>query len=463
MRRLSAAFPLSAISLAVALGLSACGKEAPPPPPPVLAPAPPTPPPPPLVIKLGHAAPLTGPQAHLGKDNENGALLAIDDVNAAHLKIGGRDVIFTLVSEDDQADPKQGTLVAQKFVDAKVNGVIGHLNSGTTIPASKIYSDNGIPQVSPSATNPEYTNQGFKTAFRVMANDIQQGKVLGEYAARNLKARTVAIVDDKTAYGEGLAGQFKQAAVGSGIKVVAEEHTDDKAVDFAAILTKIKGKRPDLIFFGGMDPQASPMAMQMKKLRLKAKLLMGDGGCTTQFLTNTGDAAEGHYCSLPGVPYDKMPGGPKFIERYKARYNADIQLYAPYVYDAVMVVVDAMKHADSAEPAKYLPELAKTDYQGVTAKINFDEKGDLKDGAITLYVAKGGKWEPLDTIGGAPVAAELPPAAAPADPAAAAAAAPAAAPPVPAAPAPPPAPAAAAPVPATPAPAPAPAAPAGQK
>ena len=409
--------PMKALSLSIAAALAVigCGKEAPPP-----APAAP-PPPPPLVIKLGHAAPLTGPQAHIGKDNENGARLAVEDANAAKLKIAGRDVKFELMGEDDQADPKQGNLVAQKFVDAKVNAVIGHLNSGTTIPASKTYSDNGIPQVSPSATNPAYTSQGFKTAFRVMANDIQQGKVLGEYAVRNLKAGTVAIVDDKTAYGEGLAGEFKKAAVAAGIKVVAEEHTDDKAVDFAAILTKIKGKQPDLIFYGGMDPQAAPMAMQMKKLAIKSKLLMGDGGCTSEFVKNAGDAAEGHYCSLPGIPYDKMPGGNRFIERFGKRFAdkdgkpAGIQLYAPYAYDAVMVVVEAVKRAGAAEPAKILAELPKTDYQGVTTRITFDENGDIKDGAISLYVAKGGKWEALDTIGGPPAPAAV---AAPAAPAA---------------------------------------------
>ncbi len=401
MKNKAPALMPSAIALAVALALAACGKEAPPPPPaasqaPVASS--------PLVVTLGHAAPLTGPQGHLGKDNENGARLAIEDANAAHIKLGGRDARFELMSEDDQADPKQGTLVAQKFVDAKVNGVIGHLNSGTTIPASRIYADAGIPEISPSATNPEYTNQGFKTAFRVMANDIQQGKVLGQYAAKNLQAKTIAIIDDKTAYGEGLAHQFRDAAVAAGVKVVAEEHTDDKAVDFKAILTKVKGKRPDLVFYGGMDAQAGPMAQQMKQLGLTARLLMGDGGCTTEFHKLAGDAAEGNYCSLPGVPLDKMPGGPAFKERYAKKFNADIQLYAPYVYDAVMVMVDAMKRADSAEPAKYLPELAKTDYQGVTAKINFDDKGDLKDGAITLYQAKDGKWEPLETIGAAPAA-----------------------------------------------------------
>ena len=414
--------PVKTMTIAIAAALIAVGcskkEEAAP----AAAPQPTAPPP--LLVKLGHAAPLTGPQAHIGKDNENGAQMAVDDANAAGIVIAGRPLKIELQGEDDQADPKQGILVAQKLVDAKVNAVIGHLNSGTTIPASKIYSDAGIPQVSPSATNPTYTHQGFKTTFRVMANDEQQGRVLGAYAGNQLKAKTVAIVDDKTAYGEGLAGEFKKAAVVAGVKVVAEEHTDDKAVDFKAILSKIKGKKPDLIFYGGMDPQAAPMAMQMKQLGIKAKLLMGDGGCTTEFVKNAGDAADGHYCSLPGIPYDKMPGGPKFIERFKAKYG-DIQLYAPYAYDGVMVVVDAIKRAQSADSAKILAELPKTDYQGVTTRIQFDDNGDLKDGAISLYVAKGGKWEALETIGGVAVPE---PAAAPAAPAKPAEAAPAAVP-----------------------------------
>lgn len=397
--------PITAMTVAVAsiLAVAGCSKEAPPPSATKTeAPAPVGP----LIVKLGHAAPLTGPQAHLGKDNENGARLAIDDANAEGIKIGGRPVQFELLSEDDQADPKQGTLVAQKFVDAKVNAVIGHLNSGTTIPASKIYFDAGIPQVSPSATNPTYTNQGFKTAFRVMANDVQQGKVLGQYAADNLKAKTVAVIDDKTAYGEGVANEFKKSVLAAGAKVVAEEHTDDKAVDFAAILTKVKGKRPDLVFYGGMDAQAGPMAAQMKKLGIRAKYLMADGGCTTEFHKLAGAAGDGAYCSLPGVPLDKMPGGPAFKEKYANKFHTDIQLYAPYVYDAVMVVVDAIKRAGSADPEKIVEALPKADYQGVTSKIAFDEKGDLKNGAITLYTSKDGKWEPLDTIGGGAPAPE---------------------------------------------------------
>ena len=399
---------LSGLTIAVASMLAAagCSKEvSPPQAPKAEAPAPT--PVGPMTVKLGHAAPLTGPQAHLGKDNENGARLAVDAANAEGITIGGRPVLFELMSEDDQADPKQGTLVAQKFVDAKVNAVIGHLNSGTTIPASKIYFDAGIPQVSPSATNPAYTNQGFKTAFRVMANDIQQGKALGQFAVDNLKAKSVAVIDDKTAYGEGVAGQFKQAALAHGVKVVAEEHTDDKAIDFAAILTKVKGKKPDLIFYGGMDAQAGPMARQMRELGIKAKYLMADGGCTTEFHKLAGAAGDGAYCSLPGVPLDKMPGGPAFKEKYANKYHTDIQLYAPYVYDAVMVVVDAVKHAGSADPEKIVEALPATDYQGVTSRIQFDDKGDIKNGAITLYTSKEAKWVPVDTIGGsAPMAAE---------------------------------------------------------
>lgn len=403
------------LALSAALALFGCGQKeepkaaAPAPAPAAAAPAAPAATA--ITVKIGHVAPLTGPQAHLGKDNENAARMAIDELNAKGLEIGGAKVTLELVPEDDQADPKQGTIVAQKLVDAKVNGVVGHLNSGTTIPASKIYFDAGIPQISGSATNPKYTQQGFATAFRVMANDVQQGKVLGEYAAKQLAGKSVAIIDDRTAYGQGLADEFEKGAKGAGAAGVTREFTNDKATDFAAILTKIKSTKADVIFYGGMDAQAGPMAKQMKSLGVKAAFLTGDGGCTPEFIKLAGDASEGQYCSLPGVPLDQMPGGKAFNDAFSAKYG-QIQLYAPYVYDAVMVMVDAMKRAGSVEAAKYLPEIGKTDYQGVTAKIQFDEKGDLKGGAISLYQVKGGKWEYRETVGGgapaAPVAAEAP-------------------------------------------------------
>lgn len=391
--------PSMTLAIAAAISLFGCGQKEEVKPAaaaaPAAAPAPAAMPE--VTVALGHVGPLTGPQAHLGKDNENGARMAIDDINAKGLEIGGAKVKLTLVAEDDQADPKQGTIVAQKLVDAKVAGVIGHLNSGTTIPASKIYFDAGIPQISGSATNPKYTQQGFATAFRVMANDVQQGKVLGEYATRQLAAKTVAIVDDRTAYGQGLADEFEKAYVAAGGKVAAHEFTTDKATDFAAVLTKIKSKNPDLVFFGGMDAQAGPLSKQMKSLGLKSKFLSADGAYTPEFIKLAGAASEGQYASLPGVPLDQMPGGKAFGEAFSAKYG-QIQLYSPYTYDAVMVMVDAMKRANSTDPAKYLPEISKTDYQGVTAKIQFDEKGDLKGGAISLYQVKDGKWTYLETI-----------------------------------------------------------------
>jgi branched-chain amino acid transport system substrate-binding protein len=353
-----------------------------------------------LVVKIGASAPLTGPQAHIGKDNENGTRMAIDDANARGVTIGGKKVHFELLSEDDQTDPKAATIVAQKLVDAKVNGVIGHLNSGTTIPASRIYSDNGIPQISPSATAVAYTAQGFKTAFRVMANDSQQGKVLGEFATKNLSAKKIAVIDDRTAYGQGIADEFVKSAQANGAQIIAREYTTDKAVDFASVLTSIKGKQPDLIFFGGMDPQGSPMVKQLRGLGMKTQFMMGDGGYTPKFIDNAGAAAEGAYASLPGVPLDKMPSGRDFSTRYEARFKQPIQLYAPYCYDAINVMIAAMQQAGSAEPAKYLPELGKVVLDGVTAKIAFDDKGDLKGGAVTMYQVHQGKWQVVETMGG---------------------------------------------------------------
>ena len=353
-----------------------------------------------LVVKIGASAPLTGPQAHIGKDNENGTRMAIDDANAKGLTIGGKKVRFELLSEDDQTDPKTATIVAQKLVDAKVNGVIGHLNSGTTIPASRIYSDNAIPQISPSATAVAYTAQGFKTAFRVMANDSQQGKVLGEFASKNLSAKKIAVIDDRTAYGQGLADEFVKAAQANAALIIAREYTTDKAVDFAAVLTTIKGKQPDLIFFGGMDPQGAPMVKQLRGLGMKTQFMTGDGGYNPKFIENAGVAAEGTYASLPGVPLEKMQSGRDFAARYEARFKQPIQLYAPYCYDAVNVMIAAMQKAGSAEPAKYLPELGKVVHDGVTAKIAFDDKGDLKGGAVTMYQVRQGKWQVVETIGG---------------------------------------------------------------
>jgi len=354
------------------------------------------------VIKIGHVGPLSGAIAHLGKDNENGARLAIEDLNAKGISIGGKKVKFELVAEDDAADPKQGTAAAQKLVDAKVSGIVGHLNSGTTIPASKIYNDAGIPQISPSATNPKYTRQGFNTAFRVVADDVHLGGTLGRYAVKDLKGKAIAVIDDRTAYGQGVAEEFEKAVKAAGGNLVGHEFTTDKATDFMSILTTLKGKKPDIVFFGGLDAVGGPMLKQMKSLGLNAKFMGGDGICTTELVKLAGDAmADGQVvcAEAGGVDGALKKGMDDFGVKYKKRFNDDVKLYAPYVYDAVSVMVDAMQRAKSTDPAKYLPELAKTSgFKGVTGSISFDSKGDIKNGALTLYTYKSGKRDQLAVV-----------------------------------------------------------------
>ncbi|HEV2610970.1 MAG TPA: branched-chain amino acid ABC transporter substrate-binding protein, partial [Noviherbaspirillum sp.] len=353
------------------------------------------------VVRIGHVGPISGSIAHLGKDNENGARMAIDELNAKGVTIGGKKVKFELLAEDDAADPKQGTAAAQKLVDAKVQGVIGHLNSGTTIPASKIYHDAGIPQISPSATNPKYTQQGYKSAFRVVANDGQLGGTLGRYAAEQLKAKKVAVIDDRTAYGQGVAEEFVKGAKSKGVQVVAQQYTNDKATDFNAILTAIKAKNPDVVFFGGMDAVAGPMLRQMKALGINAKFMGGDGICTEALAKLAGDAIGDNQvicAEAGGVVEAQRKGMEDFRAAFKKKFNTEVQIYAPYVYDSVMVMAEAMQKANSSDPAKYLPVLQKINYQGVTGPIVFDNKGDIKNATLTLYTYKGGNRQQLEVV-----------------------------------------------------------------
>ncbi|MBL0919339.1 MAG: branched-chain amino acid ABC transporter substrate-binding protein [Hydrogenophaga sp.] len=387
--------------LAAAVALAACGKKEEAAPAPAAAPAAAPAPAAEVVVKIGHVGPTSGAIAHLGKDNENGARMAIEELNAAGLSIGGSKAKFELLAEDDAADPKQGTAAAQKLVDAKVNGVIGHLNSGTTIPASQLYNDAGIPQISPSATNPKYTRQGFTGAFRVVADDVHLGGTLGKYAVETLKAKNVAVIDDRTAYGQGVADEFEKGVKAAGGAVVGREFTNDKATDFNAILTTLKAKKPDVVFFGGMDAVAGPMLKQMKQLGIQAKFMGGDGICSSELpkLAGDGMSDEQVYCAeAGGVEGEQKAGMDKFRADFKTKFNADVQVYAPYVYDAVKVMANAMVTAGSADPKVYLPALKASSYNGVTGKIEFDEKGDIKNGALTLMTYKGGARTTLAVI-----------------------------------------------------------------
>ena len=343
------------------------------------------------IVRIGFAAPLTGPQAHYGNDSRNGAQLAIEELNAANPRIDGRPVRFELLVEDDQASPAIGTIVAQRLVDRNIRAMAGHFNSGVTIPASRIYHDAGVPQLSVS-TNVKYTQQGFETAFRVMAADDRQGAALGQYAVLRLGLRRFAVIDDRTAYGQGLADAFSAAVTAAGGQAVRREFATDKDVDFRALLILLRGTNPDAIFFGGYDSQAGPMARQMRELGMSVPLLGGETMRTAKFLELAGAAAEHHLASTPGAAIERRGGGKAFVERYRHRFGSDPGLYAPYLYDSVMVIAAAMQKAGSTDPAKYLPSLRSIRYPGVTADIEFDAQGNLREGPLSIYRVSGGEW-----------------------------------------------------------------------
>jgi branched-chain amino acid transport system substrate-binding protein len=342
-------------------------------------------------VKIAHAGPTSGGIAHIGKDTENGVQLAIDALNTQNLVIGGKKIQFELVAEDDGGEPRQATAVAQKLCDEKVAGVIGHLQSGTTIPAATVYSRCGIPQITASATNPALTKPGYKTAFRLIANDNALGAALAIFAKDALQIKRVAVIDDRTAYGQGLVEVFKATARKKGIEVVAEEFTSDRATDFMAILTGIKSKKPDAIFFGGLDAQAGPMLRQMDQLGLSnVKFFGGDALCTEKLpeLSSQAAALKNVTCATGGASLQKMPGGVEWKKKYDARFPGQFQIYSPYAYDATFVLVDAMKRANSVEPKVYLPFVGKTQLRGVTAQIAFTPQGELTKPAVTLYQYK---------------------------------------------------------------------------
>jgi branched-chain amino acid transport system substrate-binding protein len=350
------------------------------------------------VIKIGHVAPLSGGITHLGKDNENGARLAAEEINAAGgVKIGDKTYPIEILAEDDKADPREATLVAQKLVDAGAIAVVGHLNSGCSVPASKIYSDASIAQVSPSSTAIKYTHQGYKTTFRVVANDAQQGAAMGNYAIDGLHVKTAAVVDDRTQYGGGLAEEVAKTLESRGVKIVARDFTNDKATDFSAILTKIRATRPDVVVYGGMDATAGPMARQLHQLGITAPFLSGDGACTPEFINLAGEGASGLSCTRAGENVEQLARGMDFVKKYKARFGTEVQIYSPYSYDAVYLIVAAIRRAGALDRARVAGEVAKTDLDGLTGHIVFDANGDLKNGAISVFQVQGGHLQHVTT------------------------------------------------------------------
>ncbi|MEJ7139347.1 branched-chain amino acid ABC transporter substrate-binding protein [Amphibiibacter pelophylacis] len=341
-------------------------------------------------VVIGLSSPLSGGQADFGGDNRDGAQMAVDALNAKGISVGGQTIKFKLQAEDDSADPKQGVAVAQKLVDEKVGYVVGPYNSGVTIPATKVYRQGGA-VVATVSTNPEVTASGYDRIFRTTPSDSQIGARMAEFAAADLKIKRVAVIDDRTSYGQGIAGVFAEAAKKLGIQVVSTQYTNDKATDFTGIVTSLRGAKPDAVFYGGYSAQAGPMLRQMKMLGLgSVKMLGGDAICSTQ----TSDLAQGAisdavYCGQGGTMLDKATAGQSFIAQYKARYKRDPLTYAVTFYDSVMMFANAMQKAGSTDPAKVAAWIHANPYAGIAGEYAFDAKGNQNKAGITVYQFKG--------------------------------------------------------------------------
>jgi branched-chain amino acid transport system substrate-binding protein len=352
------------------------------------------------VVLVGFAGPLTGPSARIGKDLENATHLAIDDANRSHPTIGGEAVEYRLVSADDQSDPRQAVAVAQQLVDKHVIGVIGHFNTGCSVPASRVYHDAGIPEISPVSTGRVYTMQGYDTSFRVMGHDEGIGAYTATYAVRTLKAKRIAVIDDQTAFGAGMANQFIKGIKANAADIIDHQYINDKTTDYSAVLTTLKGERPDLIFFAGLDAQAGPLVRRMRQLQMSATLLGAGGFVSQTFLKLAGPEGQGVTALEPGRPLDRMPGGTAFAAKYRAKYNAPIEAYAPFSYDATSTLIAAAQRANSTDSRNIVAQLHKIERPGITATIAFDSEGNLKDPAYTIHQVRDGKWTVVDVLGG---------------------------------------------------------------
>lgn len=355
------------------------------------------------IVKIGSAEPTSGEIAHLGIDNENGARLAIDDINSkGDLIVAGKKLKLVLVTADDAGDPQNAVPVAKKLIKQGVVAVVGHLNSGVSIPASKVYSQYGLTQVSPSSSNPDYTLRSEKTrnglvsTYRVVAHDGIQMPALMNYIIEHSKIKTAITIDDGTQYGTLNKLAAESTLLANEIEIISDStiknHEGNAFEDiqerpnFRPYLSKFKKNQPDLIVFGGMDSDAVILATQLKQVGIKSQLASDDGACTNAFIDLAGSAGENMICIISGQPLEHMQKGSEFIAHYEQRYpGKKVQIYAPFAYDAVYAIVEAMKIANSTSREAITAAMPKVDFEGVTGRIHFDKNGDIINGPLTIY------------------------------------------------------------------------------
>jgi branched-chain amino acid transport system substrate-binding protein len=347
------------------------------------------------IVRIGFSAPLTGPQAASGNDNLGGMEMAIERLNAKGMVIGNKKITFKAIVEDDQGDPRGGMGAVQKLIDMPVDAMIGPYNSGVVIPTSRLLNDAGIVTMT-VASNPKITEQGYGYLFRVAPSDSQLGGKMAQYAAKELSVKRVAVVDDRTAYGQGLAMEFAKVAKASGMQVVSMEYTNDKATDFNAILTAIKGKHADAIFYGGYAPQGGPMRRQMRQLGMDIKLLGGESICSAEMGRLGGSNVDGNvYCARSGGMLTKNADAKTFAADYQKQYKRSPEVFAASYYDAMMLMATAMKGADVTSGPKLRTELENIKYKGVAGSYAFDKQHDLLESPVTIFHFQGGVPVPI--------------------------------------------------------------------
>ncbi|WP_338845405.1 branched-chain amino acid ABC transporter substrate-binding protein [Massilia sp. W12] len=348
-------------------------------------------------VKIGLVAPMSGSLGQYGKDMEQGAQVALDELMSESFRIDGKKVNFILVTRDDKADRETGKKMAQELVNEGVVAVFGHFNSGVSIEAAPIYAKAGIPQLSPS-TNPKYTRMGLKTTFRITADDIQQGASLGRLIAEKLRAKSVFMVDDKTLFGVGLAEEVKKKLDEAGIKP-GYESVDGKNASYSYIdlVGKIKAANPDVVFFGGDEGVGLPLLKNMREQGVNALFVAGDAMCDASFIQNIDKVAKGaadqnFYCSIAGVPPSWLAAGISFTQLYNTKYKAQPGTYSTLAYTGMNVFAEAMQTARSTDPKVWLDTLAKGAFDGkIQGTVEFDQKGDVKDGTVVIFESIKGK------------------------------------------------------------------------